>query len=169
MKKKPNVVEEVVEIKIDLAKVPFAPTDFPWPFEDNSVSEISCVHIFNKIPAKKRDAFMDEAWRVLKMGGKLSIIAPYYSHMRAYADSEYEWPPICEMTFLYYNKEWRTNNQAHLKTKCNFGFVYGYSGTPELGTRAQDVQAEWIKYKLNTVLDLQVTLTKEEYVGSNNK
>lgn len=134
---------------------------FPWKNKSNSVDEISCVHLMNKIPAKVRGDFMDECWRVLKPKGTMVVIAPYYSTMAAYIDFDYQWPPVTEMSFMFFNKEWRTNNKTHPELKCDFDFTYGYSGTPELSTRAQDVQSEWIKKNWNVVQHIQINLTKK--------
>lgn len=154
-------VEKQEPINVDLSKADFDLLK-PWPYKAGSVDEIACLHVLNKIPGKLRGKFMDEAWRVLKDGGKLTVIAPYYSSMRAVADFDYEWPPLSEMSFLYFNKGWREINKSHLELKCDFDFTYGYSADPETATRSQDVQSFWIKHYSNAVIDLQLNLVKRK-------
>lgn len=125
-----------------------------------SIAEVTASGLFHYIPAGRRGDFMDEAFRILKPGGKLSIIVPYWTGMRAYADFAVQWPPIAEMSFMLFNREWRTANHIHPQLKCDFDFTYGYSCDPETNTRSSEVQSDWIKHKLNTALDLHVNLVK---------
>lgn len=47
------------------------------PFEDNSLRAIVMVNVFHHIPNAR--AFLREAQRVLKPGGKIVMVEPYYS------------------------------------------------------------------------------------------
>lgn len=127
---------------------------------EGSVTEYRLAHHLNSIPGKDRGKFMDAIWRQLKPGGKCTVIVPYWSSMRAYADFTGEWPPFCEMSFLYFNRKWREENKTHPELKCDFDFTYGYTPDPEVAARTPDVQAFWLKHYTNTALDLQVTLVK---------
>ncbi len=52
----------------------------PWPFRDDSFSEIRCFHVFEHIPPPRYDEvdpivrIFDEAWRVLEPGGIFHFI-----------------------------------------------------------------------------------------------
>ena len=48
---------------------------FPWPWQDNSVTEIAAKHLVEHL---EHDVtyFMDECWRILKPGGSLYIETP---------------------------------------------------------------------------------------------
>jgi len=141
---------------------------FPWPFDDNSVEEISMSHFFEHIPAKLRGTLMDEAYRILIDNGKMTVISPYFSSMRAIQDYTHEWPPVCEASFLYFNKGWRDVNKLthHLyKLKCDFDFNYGYVLDPDTQNRALATQNFWVKHYVQAVMDIQVTLTKRPAVA----
>src|SRR5437899_9598237 len=63
---------------------------FPWEFGVNdmfyvlnsSIEEIFCSHFVEHI-GDELIPFMDEAWRVLKVGGLFRIRCPYYTSIRA--------------------------------------------------------------------------------------
>ena len=61
--------------------------EFPWPFESNSVDEAFVSHYVEHVPldTPRGDGlicFMNELHRILRPGGKCTIIAPYYTSMR---------------------------------------------------------------------------------------
>src|SRR3989304_5178249 len=94
--------EEKKPVKLDLAcgnrraegfvgvdKEPLKGVDFvqdlesyPYPFEDNSVDVINCSHYVEH--TKDLIKFMNEIHRILKPGGTMNIVAPYYSSCRAW-------------------------------------------------------------------------------------
>jgi hypothetical protein len=133
---------------------------FPWPWADGSVAEFKCAEIFQYVPQQKRLAFMEELYRVLAREGKATILTTYYAGGMAVADYELEWPPICEQSFLFFNKKWREANQIMAPIACDFDFQYGFAWAPEVASRAAEVQAEFLKSRLNVAQKLQVVLTK---------
>jgi SAM-dependent methyltransferase len=50
--------------------------DIPWPVEDNSVQALHASHVLEHILASDRIAVFNEAWRVLRPGGKFTIHVP---------------------------------------------------------------------------------------------
>ena len=48
---------------------------YPWPFEDNSILNISAVHLVEHLKNGLLP-FMDECWRILMPGGALYIETP---------------------------------------------------------------------------------------------
>ena len=134
--------------------------EFPWAWTDNSVEEFLCTDVMHYVPGKLRPRFMDELYRILIPGGKATIIVAYYSTSLAFADYNLEWPPLCEQSFLYFNKGWRDANKLPYPVKCDFDFTYGYILVPEVATRSTEVQTFQVKSYLNTVQRLQVILTK---------
>lgn len=136
--------------------------NYPWPVEDASVDEIYTSHFFEHLSGPERCPFMDECWRILKDDGKMTVIVPYYSSMRAVQDPFHAWPPVCEHTFLYFNKEWRTVNKlTHYPISCDFNFGYGHAFDPDVGVRSDDYRARAVKNDINAVMDLHVHLTKK--------
>lgn len=154
-----KIKKQPAPIKLDLATYNGNLCKFPWAYKDASVEEVSCLHKLEYIPARLRVPFIEELWRVLIVGGKVSVIACYWSSPRAIQDPNLEWPPLCEQSFLYFNKGWRAANQLP-EIKADFDFSYGYQVDPETAGRNQESQAFWLKHYNNTATDLQLVLTK---------
>lgn len=142
---------ECVDIVCDLES-------FPWQWEDNSVDELHCSHYIEH--TSDLTAFMDECWRILKPGGQMTVVAPYYTSVRCWQDPTHK-RAISENTFLYYNKGWREEARlSHYAIKADFDFSYGYSFAPEWAVRSDTARQFALKHYWNVVADLMVTLTK---------
>ena len=137
-------------------------TKYPWPWKDGAVEAIMCNHFFEHIPGKQRGIFMNECYRILKVGGTMTIQGPYWSSMRSIQDYTHEWPPVAETSFLYFNKGWREQNklQHYLDATCDFDFVYGHLLDAETTARGDEQRQFWVRHYANAVSDLSVTLTK---------
>jgi len=132
---------------------------YPYPFEDNSVDEIFMSHYIEHVPDLMK--FMNELYRILKVGGTMSVIAPYYNSIRCWQDPTHL-QPISEATFLYYNKDWRKANKLdHYPITCDFDFSLGYMFAPEWASRSEEAKQFAIKHYTNVVTDLQVNLIKK--------
>lgn len=142
------------DIKADL-------TQFPWKFaKDNSADELFVSHYIEHTPNLIK--FMDECFRILKPGGKLTIIAPYYTSMRCWQDPTHL-RAISEATFLYFNKTWRSDNRLdHYNIKSDFDFQYGYAWTPDWANRNEESRTFALRHYWNVVNDIQVILTKKD-------
>lgn len=137
-------------------------TQFPWPIEDSVVDEIVCNHFFEHLTGSQRISFMEECYRIMKPGTKLVIVTPYWSSMRAIQDPTHQWPPVCEASFLYFNKKWMQDNKLeHYNINCDFEYSYGYALDNDLTVRNTDWQQFAVKHYIQSVNDLQVTLTKK--------
>jgi hypothetical protein len=164
--------------KVDLMK-------FPWPWKNSSVEETWSNHFFEHVPGPTRIPFMDELWRVLKPcgckgpcpegqnngtkfsvpcpipGGQAVFLFPYWSSVRAVQDPTHAWPPLCENSFMYFNKIWREQRGlGHYLGKCDFNFGYGYRYEADTLNRSDEVRAFWVKHNLNAVDDLQISMVK---------
>lgn len=128
--------------RVDLLK-------FPWPWADESVDEARAIHFVEHVPAREvqprdltywevmasgkkgaddvayvgRDmlcVFFDECWRVLKPGGKLTVVCPHARSHAAFQDPTHR-RYIVEETFNYLNQEWRVKMGVdHYTARCNF-------------------------------------------------
>lgn len=135
---------------------------FPWPWEDDSVEEINCMHYLEHVP--DLIPFMDECYRILAPGGTMFVIAPYYASVRATQDPTHK-RAISEMSFMYFNKGWRdTNLLDHYQITCDFDFTYGYQFVPAWQNRSEEARAFALAHYMNVVLDIHVTLTKRPVV-----
>lgn len=162
---------------------------YPWPFESNSVDEVHCSHYIEHIPhdvdiyklilkseslehlqqlvrEKEKSPsdglikFMNELGRILKPSGKATIIAPYYSSIRAYGDPTHT-RSICDWTFFYYNKEWRdTNKLNHYGITCDFDTTFDYHISEDMSLRSEQVRNKAFLENWNAVEDIMAKLIK---------
>jgi len=157
-----KVKTDATDIILDLEK-------YPWPIPDNCVDELMCSHFVEHV--RHLIPFIDEIHRIMKppwvnkdgerVTSKVTIVAPYYSSMRAWQDPTHV-RAISESSFLYYNKDWRdVNKLSHYDIKSNFDFSYGYSIVPEWASRSQEARDFAIKYYMNVVTDIYVTMIKK--------
>lgn len=149
------------------AKIEWDLLKFPWEFaKDNSVDYLWCSHFLEHIPHGNgyQDPlwqFMDEAYRILKVGGMMQILCPYYTSVRAFQDPTHL-RFISEPMFLYFNQAWRKLNKLeHYPVRCNFEVAkidhsvnQGYVG------RAQEAVQQMATMNWNVVDDILVTLKK---------
>lgn len=147
--------------KVEINSAKFSAGLFALKNAAGTVEEVACEHLFHLVPGPLRGQFMDEIYRVLVPGGKLTLSVPYYSHMRAVQDFMHAWPPVCEASFLYFNKAWREQNKIDYPMVCDFDFSYGYQIEPEASTKNDETRAVWIKRYLNSVTDLTAVLVKK--------
>lgn len=159
MAKKKQIKKTLIE-KIDILTDIKNPQQFPWPYKDNSVKEITCAGVFEFIPGKLRGEFMDEVYRVLIPDGKIAISVVYWNTARGIQDFRYEWPPLSEQSFLYFNKGWRDVNKLDLGIKANFSFTYGYTPEAETAARNDESRNFYIKRYTNCVDALHLMLVK---------
>jgi SAM-dependent methyltransferase len=130
---------------------------FPWPIESDSAEEIICSHYVEHTPDLIK--FMEEVYRILKPGGIIKVVAPYYTSIRCWQDPTHK-RAISEASFLYFNKQWREVNKLdHYNIKCNFDYTYGYDIAVEWANRNDEARAFAIKHYNNVVNDIHVVLT----------
>jgi predicted SAM-dependent methyltransferase len=136
-------------------------TEYPWPFEDGSVDEVRCSHYLEHLTGTERIPFMNELWRVLRVGTVATITVPYWTSQRSVQDPTHQWPPLSENSFLYFDRDWRRRAGVdhYLGLTCDFTASFKLSVNPEGQQRSiKDLQA--IRHEINTVDDLTAILTK---------
>ena len=121
---------------------------FPLPWKDSSVDEIWCSHFIEHIPAREvtdsdlhewataapkslgtshamlgQDmllAFFDECWRILKPGGKITVVWPALQTSRAFKDPTHRrFMPLEMVDYLSAEGRMRMG-LTHYHAKCNF-------------------------------------------------
>lgn len=141
-------------------------TKYPWPIDDGVVDGIYTSHFLEHLSGPDRVPFMNECYRILKVGATMKVIVPFWSSMRAVQDPFHKWPPICEHSFLYFNRGWREQNKLthgdYAGFQCDFDFGYAHAFDPDVGARADEVRIYAAKHDVNSVMDLHVTLTKRD-------
>lgn len=144
---------------------------FPYPFEDNSVDEVHSSHFIEHIPmeyvevnGKSKDmlfAFIDEVYRMLKVGGKATLIFPNCQSTRAFQDPTHR-RFIPAATAYYFSKQWREINKLnHYNVECDFDFVIGESINGNWQVRSQEAKLFANSHYWNVVDDLHFILTKK--------
>jgi hypothetical protein len=132
-----------------------------WKWEDGSVEEVHCSHFVEHLTAAERIHFVNELWRVLKDGGKATVVVPHWCSNRAYGDLTHQWPPVSEMWFYYLSTTWREANAPHNDFyTCDFEATWGYSTHPEIANRNQEYQQHAMTFWKESCQDIVATLTK---------
>lgn len=146
------------DLKLDLTK-------FPWPWKNESVSEIFCSHFIEHLDQSVRYKFFEECWRILKPDGIVRIIVPSWKSERAYGDQDHKWPPVVSFFFLYLNKAWREANKltyGPYDLKMNFEHQSGPTSiNPEFSQKAHEVQVFACQHYFEAYPDCWCTLTKK--------
>lgn len=175
----PEVIEQQMQIKVekvigvDWAELPGVDkihdlTEFPYPFKDNSVDAIYASHFAEHLDGYQRRDFMCECYRILKPGGKMRLIHPYYKSVRAVQDFSHKWPPISENSYLYWDKNWMEANKlthgdyAYAgKGECDFAFNIYYTWQDAAwATKSEEQRNFAVNHYFNVVADMIVDLTK---------
>lgn len=78
--------------------------EFPWPFPDNCADLLIASQLVEHINPHKGVfiQFMDEAWRILKVGGQFMISTPYGSS-DAYVQDPTHCNPCNQLTWSYFD------------------------------------------------------------------
>ena len=142
-----------------------------WPFEDGSVEEAHASHFIEHLTNLndkwERVHFFNELWRVLKPGGKATLIFPHWASTRYYGDPTHK-EPFSEMGFYYLSKDWRKTDAPHACAEhnpngyaCDFEATWGYSLHPSLQTRNPEYQQFALGNYKEAAQDIIATLVKK--------
>lgn len=143
-----------VDIVADLSK--------PWPWDNDSVSEVNASHFIEHLDGPERVHFVNELHRVLVNGGKATVVTPHWASTRAYGDLTHKWPPVSEFWFYYLDKGWREANAPHNDGyACDFSATWGYSMRPEIMLRNQEFQQFAMTWYAEARQDMIATLIKK--------
>lgn len=115
-------------VGVDIVKLPGVDEvvdllTFPWPWASDSVDLVICSHFLEHVPGRLRGAWMDELWRILKLGGMATILVPHAGTPGAIQDFTHEWPPLCAQSFMYFNRDARrAMGIDHYPVRCHFDY-----------------------------------------------
>jgi predicted SAM-dependent methyltransferase len=133
---------------------------YPWPIESNSAEDIVCNHYVEHTTDFMK--FMDEVYRILKPGGKVKFVAPYYNSVRCWQDPTHK-RAISEASFLYCNKQWREANKlSHYPITCDFDYTYGYDISTTWANRSEEARNFAMLHYTNVINDIHVVMTKRD-------
>jgi hypothetical protein len=112
-------------------------------------------------------AFMDECWRILKMGGWMNVVVPSGRSNRAFWDPTHR-RFFMQETFLYFASEWRKiNGLQHYRIKCNFGVDTSYSMPGEEMLRSPEAQQQRFHNFWNVTVDWLAKMQKQALIDPN--
>ena len=133
----------------------------PYPFESDSIEEIHCSHFMEHLDGDEQMAFMNELYRILKLGAKATIIIPYWNSARAWQDPTHK-RPVPEAAFLYYNRQWREQNGLlHYPINANFDFIIAYNISNVRWVNAHEEARQFaMGHYANVIDDTICTITK---------
>jgi SAM-dependent methyltransferase len=150
--------------------------DMPWPWEDSTVDEIVMEHTFEHFDNPSRVKLVNECYRVMKTGAKLTILCPIWSSARAYGDPTHIWPPVGEWTGCYWERDWRIKEAPHTDAvcdpndptlfNCDFKVTWGYGMHASLKNRSAAHQTYAMAWHKESAQDIQFTciaLAKRDY------
>lgn len=131
---------------------------YPWqPFKDHSCDEVNVSHYAEHTMDLMN--FMNELWRICKHDAKVTITGPYYTSVRAWGDPTHR-RALNEMTWLYYNKDWReTNKLDHYPISANFAIEKIYTFfNPPWDQKSDEAKQFAQQHYWNVVSDIAVEL-----------
>ena len=138
------------------------------PYDAGTVDEVHCSHFIEHLTATERVKFMNELYRIMKVGAKATLIAPHWASNRAYGDMTHCWPPVSEMWFYYLSSKWREEQVPHTDKRwnkdgydCDFECTWGYSLHPAIQSRNQEYQQHAIGFFKEAAQDIMATLIKK--------
>lgn len=104
--------------------------------------------------------FINEVYRILKPGGKVHMVAPYYTSMRAFGDPTHV-RHISDSSFWYLDKEWmKKANIEHYGIKCDFEVKLSYYIPNEMTLKSEHVRQNAFVHDWNSIDDLLIELIK---------
>lgn len=107
--------------------------------------------------------FMDEVYRIMKVGGMINISTPYYLSDICWRDPTHV-RAMTEVTFRYFNKKWRDNSLLdHYGINSDFDFHLRPYDFYEGQIFTEDHEREIaVRYYNNVIACLHVWLTKRK-------
>ena len=134
----------------------------PWEFaRSDSVDELHSSHFIEHLTGDEQIHFMNEAYRVLRVGCKLTLITPWWNSVRFHQDPTHK-KAFTDTSGLYYNKPWREANRlTHYPITADFDFTVSYVMTDQrwMGA-AEAARAFAMRYYANVLDDLTIVFIK---------
>lgn len=153
-------------LRIDLTRYPW--TELP----DACAADINCSHYIEHIAMENVQAhgfaaqdallaFFDEVYRILEVGGTVSLCWPALKTVRAFQDPTHR-RFIPAETLQYLDKNWRTSvGLSHYNVVCDFEIVNMTHTMPlEMQARHPEAQARMVRGEWDAIFDFVAVLKK---------
>ena len=135
---------------------------FPWPWDDNSVSEIYASHFIEHVPAVDVDGkdllvrFCEEMYRVLEPGGLLLLRWPSPTAEPAFQDPTHR--RFISRNFLaYLNAAWRKEMVSHCDWNMDFQILRDKVMMDERIAKHKD-GSRFAHYHFNAIVAIEAEL-----------
>lgn len=153
--------DEKIELKFLMQDVEKIKKGFDQ--EDNSVDSIELHYVIEYLTPIERINFVNDAYRILKKGGKVTIFSSHWAANKTYGNiAEIQWPPVVEAWYPNLNKKHREENKVtEQRYTCDFEATWGYGMHPLLITRNTDYQQHALIFWKEAPQDLVATLIKK--------
>jgi len=158
-----------------------------WPWPDGSVDEAHASHFIEHLTWPQRVHFFNELGRVLKKGGKCTLIWPHWCSDRHWGDPTHQ-QPMSPFGLFYLNKDWRGGRKGDPKAvppipdlapnaphcdfdsntehfwheyTCDFDNVISYSLHPGMAGRNQEYIQHAMAYYKEAAQDIMATIIRK--------
>ena len=131
--------------------------------DSKEVSEIEFLGIFHLIDIESRMQFIEWAYNALKKGGTCRIVAPHWSHSKAYMDPGVIWPPVTAEFFYLCRGDVRKQMAPHVEFPVDFDYTVAGSydsNDAYVAMRNDETKSVFMHRNINTTTDIIVTLIK---------
>ena len=150
----------------DGADIKWDLTRFPWPWGDGGCEELHASHFLEHLDGEQHIDFMNEAYRVLKPEGRLTVIVPHWNNSRMWGDPTHK-RALSEWWAYYWSRPWREANKLthgpYERIVCNFEILTAYHQADPRWVGASEAARSFANtYYSNTVLDTHFICTKKE-------
>lgn len=132
-----------------------------WPQKAGGVDELAIHNVLHLLTPTARVHVVNEAGRVLKSGGKLTITTPHWCAAKAYADPRVQWPPVVEGWFAYLGAASRAGLPGASAFTCDFEGGLGYGLHPQIVSRNFEYQQHAVTFWKEAAQDLCATFTRK--------
>lgn len=145
------------------------PFDGGFRLKDSVVDEGNASHFLEHLTNLgdrwERVNFLNELYRVLKPGGKCSLVFPHWCSNRYYGDPTHK-EPFSEMGFYYLSREWRKAQAPHTDAEhnpngysCDFEASWAYALHGDVAVRSAEYQQHAMAFYKEAAQDIMATLT----------
>lgn len=132
---------------------------YPWPIESGVAEQVHCAHFIEHVD--DAISFIDEIYRILKPGGAVRFVAPYYTSIRAWQDPTHK-RAISEAFFHYFDQDWRkfaNVDQYPIKSRFKVEKI-DHSVNQAWAGKSQDALQFAATHYWNVIDDILVTMRK---------
>lgn len=130
--------------------------------EENTIDYIEVHYVVEYLTAVERINFVNEAYKILKNGCKITIHSSHWAANKTYGNiADIQWPPVVEAWYPNLNRKHREEqNIIETRYTCDFDVTWGYGMHPLIVPRNSEYQQHALIFWKEAPQDLIATLIK---------